>query len=167
MPRKLKTQATFDASFWVHAVALDLVASLCVDYRLAVTEDVVSEVGSTSRTGQCLERLLASRQLARKEPSTQRVALFGIGERAAINLALEENCLLLIDDWRPAEAARALGISTLTSILYLVQLYSRGRRKDAEVLRGFAMLARRNSIRPEYLLAALRLVAEVRRRRRK
>jgi predicted nucleic acid-binding protein len=36
--------------------------------------------------------------------------LYGDGERAAINLALERKFLLLIDDWRPYEVAQASGI---------------------------------------------------------
>ena len=98
---------------------------------------------------------------------THAITLSGDGERAAINLALERRWLLLIDDWRPAEAARAAGLTALSSVLYVVRLFDEGRRTTEEVLDAFAFMVRRNSIRSEYLLSALNMVAEIRRRKGK
>lgn len=167
MSRRLKSKATFDASFWVHAVYLNLVDSVHHDYDLMVTPQVETEIGAGNATGNRLQALIEARRIRRGRASVNLVQLYGHGERSAINLAVEKHLLLLIDDWRPADAARALGITTLSSILYLVRLYDEGRRTAQEVLDGLSFMARRNSIRPEYLLSALRLLAEIRRRKGK
>jgi predicted nucleic acid-binding protein len=53
--------------------------------------------------------------------------VYGDGERAAINLALERKFLLLIDDWRPYEAVQAAGIEVVNSLAYLIGLYEQNR----------------------------------------
>jgi len=162
-----RPEATFDASFWVHAVYLNLVDSMLQDFTLAVTTEVEDEIGEENPTGQRLKELVGSKHIRRDAASVLPIALYGDGERAAINLALERGWLLLIDDWRPAEAARASGLTTMSSILYVVRLFDEGRRTAEEVLDAMAFMVRRNSIRNEYLLSALNVVAEIRRRRGK
>jgi len=167
MPRRRRLKVTFDSSFWVHVVYLGLVDSLLHDYDLEVTREVEEELGTGSVSSEALRSSLASKRIRRGASSIRRVYLHGRGERAAINLALEKGLLLFIDDWRPAATARAASIETLSSVLYLVKLYGQGRRKADEVLDGLAFMARRNTLRRDYLISALRLVAEIRRRRGK
>jgi predicted nucleic acid-binding protein len=162
-----RPEATFDASFWVHAVYLNLVDSMLQDFTLAVTTEVEDEIGEENPTGQRTQGIGGVQAYSPGRSFGQSIALYGDGERAAINLALERGWLLLIDDWRPAEAARASGLTTMSSILYVVRLFDEGRRTAEEVLDAMAFMVRRNSIRNEYLLSALNVVAEIRRRRGK
>jgi predicted nucleic acid-binding protein len=90
--------------------------------------------------------------------------LYGDGERAAINLALERKFLLLIDDWRPYEAAQAAGVEVVNSLAYLVGLYDQKRITLDRVLHGLAKTTRRGTLRPEWIQSAVRVVAEIRRK---
>src|SRR4029453_2096416 len=102
--------ATFDSSFWVHAVYLELVEFLLSDFELICTKAVENELGRDNPTSRRLKALLADKSIKRAAPRSAKIKLYGDGERAAINLALEQKFLLLIDDWRPYEAAPATGI---------------------------------------------------------
>ena len=58
--------ATFDSSFWVHAVYLDLVELLLADFELICTRAVEDELGRDNPTSRRLKALLlteASREL--------------------------------------------------------------------------------------------------------
>jgi predicted nucleic acid-binding protein len=90
--------------------------------------------------------------------------LYGDGERAAINLALERKLLLLIDDWRPYEAARVVGVEVANTPAYVVQLYKQSRLSLERILDHFARLTRRGTLKPEWLQAALTLVVELRKK---
>jgi predicted nucleic acid-binding protein len=91
----------------------------------------------------------------------KKLSLYGDGKRAAINLASERKLLLLIDDWRPYEAARAAGVEVANTPAYLVQLYHKGRLSLERVLGDFAKLARRGTLKPEWLQAALKVITEL------
>ena len=90
--------------------------------------------------------------------------MYGDGERAAINLALERKFLLLIDDWRPYEAAQAAGVQVVNSPAYLVGLYEQKRITLKHALQALARMTRRGTLRPEWIHSALRVVAEIRRK---
>jgi predicted nucleic acid-binding protein len=90
--------------------------------------------------------------------------LYGDGERAAINLALERKFLLLIDDWRPYEAAQAAGVEVVNSLAYLVGLYEQKRITAKRVLFALAKITRRGTLRPEWIESAVRIVSEIRRK---
>ena len=110
--------ATFDSSFWVHAVYLDLVAFLLSDFELICTKAVENELGRDNPTSRRLKALLADKSIKRTAPRSEKIKLYGDGERAAINLALERKLLLLIDDWRPYEAAQAAGVEVVNSLAF-------------------------------------------------
>ena len=97
-------------------------------------------------------------------PHIEQITLYGEGERAAINLALERNLLLLIDDWRPYEAARAAGVEVVNTLVYLVQLYAQGRMTVERVLHAIGRLARRGTLRPEWIESTLKIMVEMRNR---
>jgi predicted nucleic acid-binding protein len=118
----MRKDATFDSSFWVHAVYLDLVDVLLADYALICTEAVAKELGRDNPTSRRLQALLTAQTIQSATPHVEQITLYGEGERAAINLALEQNLLLLIDDWRPYEAARVAGVEVVNTLAYLVQL---------------------------------------------
>ncbi len=91
--------------------------------------------------------------------------MYGDGERSAINLALERKFLLLIDDWRPYEAAQAAGVvEVVNSLAYLIGLYEQKRITLEHVLHALARATRRGTLRPEWIQSAVRVVAEIRRK---
>ena len=160
----MRRRATFDSSFWVHAVFLDLLEFLLADYEPICPTAVENELGHGNPTSRRLKALLAEGRIGRDTPRAHKVGLYGDGERAAINLALERKLLLLIDDWRPYEAARAVGVEVVNSLVYLLRLYEQGRVELERVLNSLAKIARRGTMRPEWIRAALELTAELRRR---
>lgn len=165
--KRVKRRATFDSSFWVHAVYLDLVEFLLDDYVLVCSPAVERELGGENPTASKLRALCAQGRIQQAKARAEKIKLYGLGERAAINLALEQRLLLLIDDWRPYEAAEALGIETINSVAYLVHLLARSRLSADRVLSALAKLVKRRTIRPEWTTAGLKLIAEIRRQQTK
>ena len=163
----VKRQATFDSSFWVHAVYLDLVDFLLDDYILLCPTAVERELGGGNPAAAELRALHAQGIIQWAKQRRDQVKLYGIGERAAINLALERGLLLLIDDWRPYEAAAALGIETVNTVAYLVHLLTRDRLSADRVLGALVKLMKRQTIRAEWTSAGLKLIAEIRQQQRK
>src|SRR5229473_7837481 len=145
----MRRGAIFDSSFWVHAVYLDLVDFLFADYELLCPRAVAKELGRDNPTSLRLQVLLNAKIIQLATPRTEKITLYGDGERAAINLALERNLLLLIDDWRPYEAARAAGVDVANTPAYLVQLYSRDQLSLERILGDFMRLTRRGTLKPE------------------
>ena len=160
----MRIEATFDTSFCVHIVYLERLDLLLADYQLICTEAVARELGRNNPTSHRLQALLVTGSIQTTSPRVEQIALYGEGERAAINLALERSLPLLIDDWRPYEAARMAGVAVVNTPAYLVQLYSQGRLTLNEVLGDLGRLARRGTLRPEWLQSALEIVAEIRNR---
>jgi predicted nucleic acid-binding protein len=156
--------ATFDSSFWVHAVSLELVEFLLSDFELICTKAVENELGRDNPTSRRLEALLTDKTIKRAAPRSEKIKLYGDGERAAINLALERRLLLFIDDWRPYEAAQAAGVEVINSVAYLVGLYEQKRITLERALQALARMTRRGTLRPEWIHSALRVVTEIRRK---
>jgi predicted nucleic acid-binding protein len=156
--------ATFDSSFWVHVVYLDLIEFLLSDFELICTKAVEDELGRDNPTNRRLRALLADRSIKRAAPRSEKIKLYGDGERAAINLALERKFLLLIDDWRPYEAAQAAGVEVVNSLAYLVGLHEQKRITLERALHALARTTRRGTLRPEWIQSAVRIVAEIRRK---
>ena len=106
----------------------------------------------------------AERNIKQAAPRSEKIKLYGDGERAAINLALERKLLLLIDDWRPYEAAQAAGVEVVNSLAYLVGLYEQRRLTLERVLNALVRITRRGTLRPEWIQSAVRIVSEIRRK---
>jgi predicted nucleic acid-binding protein len=130
--------ATFDSSFWVHAVYLDLIEYLLSDFELICSKAVEDELGRDNPTSRRLKALLADKSIKRAAPRSEKIKLYGAREKAAINLALERKFLLLIDDWRPYEAAQAAGVEVVNSLAYLVGLYEKKRITLERALQALA-----------------------------
>lgn len=162
----MRRGATFDSSFWVHVVYLDLVDFLLEDYELICAAAVEKELGRGNPTSLKLKALLDEKSIQRSTPRSVKIKLYGDGERAAINLALERNLLLLIDDWRPYEAAQAAGVDVINSLAYAVQLYQQDRLPLERVLGAVGKLARRGTLRPEWIQAALKVILQIRKKGR-
>ena len=155
--------ATFDSSFWVHAVYLNLIEFLLSDFELICTKAVENELGGDNPTSRRLKALVADKSIKQAAPRSEKIKLYGDGERAAINLALERKLLLLIDDWRPYEAAQAAGVEVVNSLAYLVGLYEQKRITAERVLDALARITRRGTLRPEWIQSAVKIVSEIRR----
>jgi len=97
-------------------------------------------------------------------PTSEKIKLYGDGERAASNLALERKLLLLIDDWRPYEAAQAAGVEVINSLAYLIGLYEQKRITLKQALEALVKIVRRGTLRPEWIYSAARILAEIRRK---
>jgi predicted nucleic acid-binding protein len=143
---------------------VDLVEFLLADFELICTKAVENELGHDNPTSRRLEALLTDKTIKRAAPRSEKIKLYGDGERAAINLALERRLLLLIDDWRPYEAAQAAGVEVINSVAYLVGLYQQERITLDRALQTLARMTRRGTLRPEWIHSALRVVAEIRRK---
>jgi predicted nucleic acid-binding protein len=117
-----------------------------------------------SPTSRRLKALLADKSIKGAAPRSEKIKLYGDGERAAINLALEQKFLLLIDDWRPYEAAQATGVEVVNSLAYLVALYEQKRITLERALQALARMTRRGTVRPEWIQSAVKVVAEIRRK---
>jgi predicted nucleic acid-binding protein len=160
----MRRGAIFDSSFWVHAAYLDLVDFLLADYKLLCPRAVAKELGQENPTSLRLKALLTAKTIHLATPKSEKIKLYGDGERAAINLALERKLLLLIDDWRPYEAARTAGVEVANTPAYLVRLSDQGRIPLERVLGDFGRLVRRGTLRPAWIQAALKVVAEIRKK---
>ncbi|MBI2087549.1 MAG: hypothetical protein HYT78_02270 [Deltaproteobacteria bacterium] len=160
----MKKGATFDSSFWVHAVYLDLVDFLLSDFELFCARAVEKELGRDNPTSLRLKALLAERGIKQAAPKSEKIRLYGDGERSAINLALERKLLLLIDDWRPYEAAQAAGVEVVNSLAYLVGLYQQKRVTPERALSALVRITRRGTLRPEWIQSAVRIVSAIRRK---
>ena len=156
--------ATFDSSFWVHAVYLDLVEFLLSDFELICTKAVENELGRDNPTSRRLKALLTDKSIKRAATRSEKIKLYGDGERAAINLALERKLLLLIDDWRPFESAQTAGVEVVNSPAYVIGLYEQKRITVERALHALARMTRRGTLRPEWLHSAARVVTEIRRK---
>lgn len=154
--------ATFDSSFWVHTVYLELVDFLLEDYELYCTRAVEKELGQSNPTSLCLKSLLTDKTIQPASPRSTKIKLYGDGERAAMNLALERELILLIDDWRPYEAAQVAGVEVVNTCAYLTQLYGQRRISLERALSCLSQLVRRNTLRPVWTQAALKVIAELR-----
>lgn len=162
----MRRGATFDSSFWVHALYVNLLDFLLVDYKLVCAPAVERELGGENPTSLRLKALLADKSIRRATARSEKVKLYGDGERSALNLALERNLLLLIDDWRPYEAAQAAGIDVANSLVYVVQLYQQDRLDLEWALGAVGRLARRGTLRPEWIQSALKVISEIRQKGR-
>jgi predicted nucleic acid-binding protein len=160
----MKRKAAFDSSFWVHAVYLDLVDLLLSDFGLVCVRAVERELGGDNPTSLRLKALLADGSIKKDAPKSEKIRLYGDGERAALNLALERKLILLIDDWRPYEAAQAAGVEVVNSLAYLVGLYEQKRVPLERTLNALARITRRGTLRPEWIQAAVKIVSEIRRK---
>jgi hypothetical protein len=131
-------------------------------FDLVCSNVVEKELGHDNPPSLRLKALLADRSIKKATPKSATIKLYGDGERAATNLALEQKLLLLIDDWRPYEPAPAAGVEVLNSLVYLVGLYEQKRITAEWVLRALARVTRRGTLRPEWIQSAVKIVSEIR-----
>src|SRR5262245_4888313 len=141
--------ATFDSSFWVHAVYLDLMEFLLSDFELICTKAVENELGRDNPTSHRLKALLSDNSIKRAAPRSKKIKLYGDKERTTINLALERKLILLIDDWRPYGTAQTTRIKIVNSLAYLVRLYEQKQITLEQTLNALTKTTHRGTLRPK------------------
>ena len=69
--------ATFDSSFWVHAVYLELVEFLLADFALMCPKAVENELGAITRRAADSKNLLADKSIKRAAARSEKIKLYG------------------------------------------------------------------------------------------
>ena len=131
---KTKRCAALDTSFYVHCFFADLIPYLFDDYEVYASEGVIAEatpalpdLPSVVLPNVKMFRLLQQLGAIKRQQPTHIPSLpYGQGEREAIGLALEQQCVLLIDDYEPLQHARTLGITTVTTADFVASLNQKG-----------------------------------------
>ena len=152
----MKQNATLDSSFWINAHRSGLLPQLLERYALYYTPEVAAELRPSFASGRESWRLAQEGVLVEAPACLREVQSFGLGERSAINLALEHrDWILLMDDRRPLLEATRLGLRVLSSPVLALQLFSEGRLDATRTLQVLARLAALQTVSPDLLAAAL------------
>ena len=163
----VKQNATLDSSFWIHAAVGRIVERLLEDFDVSVPPAVAGELSEDYPSGARLHSLVREGRVRVVAAESATLEQFGPGERAAINLAIENpGWVLLMDDLRPFRAAEELGLAPVSSAVYTASLYRRGVLDEREVLGVLARLAARSTLSPQLIDLALAQVASVSEERR-
>lgn len=164
----VKQNATPDSSFWIHATVSDVIEHLLEDFDLFVAQAVAQELHEDFPSGARLHSLIREGRVRLQDPGQATLDRFGPGERAAINLAIENpEWVLLMDDLRPFRAAEELGPSPVSSPVYAASLYKRSVLDESGVLNVLARLSARSTVSPQLIDLALSQVADVTKKGRK
>jgi hypothetical protein len=154
--KQVKQNATLDSSFWINAHRSGLLSVVMERFRLHYTPAVAAELLKEFPSGREFWKLVREEALFEVVPGLGQVTEFGLGERAAMNLALEHrDWLLLIDDQRPFQEAVRLSLRALCTPVLVVQLYVEGRLDARQALEALARLAVLQTVSPALLAAAL------------
>ncbi len=129
---------SLDTSFWNIASQIGVVPYLFDYFRIYYCQQVAQEIVTTDPNetpliypqAMLFKVLTEDGRLLTTEPR-EPLALFGIGEAHAIALAREQAWWLLINDSRPLEYARTMGLSCVSVPDFCVLLYSQGRVTEA------------------------------------
>lgn len=131
----MKTSAVVDTSFWSAACHLGLETFLYELFirPLVMPAQVIQEVfwqppRKAQRVYPYQQRLkiaLEDERITCRDPA-EPYHRFGAGERACIGLAREEGLILLINDYRPYDEARRLGITVMSVPELVVTLAAAG-----------------------------------------
>ncbi len=163
----VKQNATLDSSFWIHAAAGSIVEQLLEDFDVSVPPAVVEELSEDYSSGARLHGLVREGRVRVVAAASAALERFGPGDRAAINLAIENpGWVLLMDDLRPFRAAEELSLAPVSSAVYAASLYRRGVLDEREVMRVLARLAARSTLSPQLIHLALTQVAGISKERR-
>jgi len=128
-----KRDAVLDSSFWINCHRSGIVDFLPAYFRLFAPTAVVEELERpSSRTGLLTAAGLSFNQWRLESRITvqdpqQPVDWHGVGENAAVGLALERGYWLLLDDQAPYHYCRSQGLHVLASTEFTLLLNSQGR----------------------------------------
>lgn len=82
-------EATFDTSFWANAFRAGLLPSVLERFALRYAPQVAADLRETNPGGREFWRLARSGEVVEAVAAAAHVHEHGLGERAAINLAVE------------------------------------------------------------------------------
>ena len=163
----VKQNATLDSSFWIHASVSNVIEYLLEDFDLAVAPAVADDLTEDYPSGARLHRHIREGNIRVRKPQTAEIDRFGPGERAAINLPIENRgWVLLMDDLRPFRAAEQMGLAPVSSPVYAASLHRRGVLDEQTALTVLARLAARSTVSPQLIDLALSQVAQTAKERR-
>jgi len=160
----MKQNASLDTSFWVHVCAAGVAQYLFDYFQVYYPDAVEREVTTPDRRypervypdRKMFELMREAGYLHRQNPKQYDRRMFGAGEAQALALAKEQGYRLLIDDWRPRDYARRLGIATLSSTTFCVLLYADGKFSLQRATRAVENL--RGKVANDLASRALRLL---------
>lgn len=125
--------ASLDTSFWTIGYHAEVLPYIFDYFKISVAPDVEDEILARDvRFPMVVYGYSKLYEVFKEDKRCQilspqsRLGQFGRGEDAAISLALEHNWMLLINDVRPHNYARARGISTVSVPAFVVLLLSSG-----------------------------------------
>ena len=135
--------ASLDTSFWNVAAQIGVVPYLFAFFRVHYCQAVEDEIVTTDPNetpliypqAMLFKVLKEDSRLHHAEPQ-QHLALFGDGEAYAISLAQDRSWVLLINDYRPLQFARSLGIQCVSAPDFCVLLYAEA-RVTLRAVRGY------------------------------
>lgn len=126
--------ASLDTSFWTSATRIGIAPYLFSFFQVYYCQAVADEIIATDPmiTKLIYPQAMLFRvfqedgRVLKKEP-TKPINLYGIGEANAIALALEQEWTLLINDVRPYNYAKSLGITVYSVPDFCLLLYASGK----------------------------------------
>jgi len=129
----MKQKASIDASFWINACVSNII-HFVPEYFIPVVPSVVAAevrypldvLGIEANTAVLFNQWLDSGRITLSDPEKP-VDWFHKGENAAIALAIEQNCFLLIDDANPYHRAKSAGLNVVGTSELIILLYDHGR----------------------------------------
>lgn len=140
-----KQGAVLDTSFWSAAFSVELLPYLFDFFQVRLPQAVIDEITavhpqeSTREFPQAaLYRVLQDRFTVTEPHAPLR--LFGPGERHAIALAVERSEVLLINDYKPYQFARRLGVRCLSVPEFAVLVFAAGKLSQAAIKLRLARL---------------------------
>lgn len=123
--------ASLDTSFWTIAAQIGVVPYLFAYFRIHYCRAVEAEIIATDPhetpliypQAMLFQIMQEDNRLHRIEPENP-LTQFGAGEAYAIAVAFEQGWALLINDYRPLQWARTLGLSCISVPDFCVFLYA-------------------------------------------
>ena len=129
----MKQNASIDASFWINSCSAKIIEFLPDYFQLYSTSVVAKEVRYPLETRQIqahssitFNRFVDVGFIILQDP-IRSIDWFQAGENAAIGLALEFGCFLLIDDANPYHRAKSIGLHVVGTMEMIVLLFDHGR----------------------------------------
>ncbi len=144
--------ATFDTSFWVNAYRAGLLPYVLARFALHYAPEVAVELPDTNPPGRHFQSLARTGMIIEIITGAQHIHEFGVGERAAISVAIEHpGWVLLLDDYRPYTVAVNRGINVTCSPPRAVTLYDEQVFSEEQFLEALARLYAIGTVSPRLL----------------
>ncbi len=145
----MKQQVVLETSFWTVGYYAQINQYLFDYLNIYVTKEAKQEILQPSMQfpsvvypyAKLFQLLLRNNQFTIKEPK-ERIKIFGKGDSSSISLALELKIGLLINDNRPYQYAKNLGIPVVSVPGFILFLYQK------RVIRKNALLKKLDIIKP-------------------